>query len=297
MTMIPTGLQQALQQVFSERGYSDTLEIIDSVGGGCINQCVRLRAGKHDFFLKYNQHQLPGMFTIEAEGLEKLAAAGSIRIPKVYAQAEASGGIPAFLVLEWIYTQRSIDQNLLGEQLAYLHANNKAEQYGYDHDGYIGSNPQDNGWMADWIDFFREGRLRPQMEMAARAGLLNRQRRTRLEKLMENLPKWLAGVDHQPSLLHGDLWGGNVIAAAGGQPVLIDPAVYYGDREAEIAFTRLFGGFSHEFYQAYQSVSALKPGYQDRFQIYNLYHLLNHLNLFGEGYGSQIDDILRRFVG
>lgn len=237
------------------------------------------------------------MFKIEAEGLERMAVADAIRVPEVYAYSEAKGGAPAFLVLEWINTQQFVNQSQLGEQLANLHCRGRIKQYGYDHDGYIGSNPQYNGWMVDWVDFFRERRLRPQIEMAARAGRLSSQRRSGLENFLERLDGWLGNIPRRPSLLHGDLWSGNVIAGERGQPVLIDPAVYYGDHEAELAYTQLFGGFSEVFYRAYQSIFALEPGSQDRFRIYNLYHLLNHLNLFGEGYGSRIDDVLRRFVG
>ncbi len=294
---IPANLDDELLKVLEPLVGQAVPRYLAPVGGGCINECIHMRAGSQDFFLKYNQRVRTGMFAAEADGLQRLAEARIIRVPQVFAVSEGSETAPAFLLLEWIDQNQHLAQSILGESLANLHEKNTSSEFGLDQDGYIGSNPQDNGWMVDWIDFFRERRLRPQMEMAVRLGLLNRQRRTQLEKLMENLNKWLAGVDHQPALLHGDLWGGNVIAADGGQPVLIDPAVYYGDREAELAFTRLFGGFHHEFYQAYQSVAALEPGFEDRFQIYNLYHLLNHLNLFGEGYGSQIDDILRRFVG
>ena len=159
-------------------------------------------------------------------------------------------------------------------------------------DNYIGSTPQVNGWLDDWLAFFRERRLRPQMELAARNGHLPAGRRRALEGFMGRLDELLGGVPRRPALLHGDLWGGNMIADPSGQPVLIDPAVYYGDREADLAMTALFGGFSSAFYAAYNEVYPLADGWRERFRIYNLYHLLNHLNLFGEGYGAQVDAVI-----
>lgn len=293
---ISAKLDAAIRKVLVEIGINSDPRYLESVSGGCINECIHLKAGHSDFFLKFNLQVFPGMFSAEAKGLQHLAATQLIRVPQLYAVSDGSEDAPAFLLLEWIEKQPNFDQSLLGEQLANMHLLRTSGQFGFDQDGYIGSNPQFNGWMSDWIDFFRERRLRPQVHMASDSGHLPSQRQAGLEKLMSSLEKWLAGIDHYPALLHGDLWGGNVIAAAGGQPVLIDPAVYYGDREAELAFTGLFGGFSERFYQAYQSVYPLEEGYQDRFRIYNLYHLLNHLNLFGEGYGARIDQLLKRYI-
>jgi fructosamine-3-kinase len=172
-----------------------------------------------------------------------------------------------------------------------------AGAYGLDHDNYIGATPQPNGWMPSWRDFFRERRLRFQAELARRNGLLPAERASRVERLLDRLDRWIDDALVRPSLLHGDLWGGNFIVGPGGGPALIDPAAYYGDREADLAFTRLFGGFPDNFYRAYAAAWPLPAGWQDRRDLYNLYHLLNHLNLFGESYGAQVDAVLRRYVG
>jgi fructosamine-3-kinase len=168
--------------------------------------------------------------------------------------------------------------------------------FGLDDDNFIGANPQPNQRSDNWLTFFREQRLGFQMELARRNNLLPAQRARRLETLLNRLGDWLPA---QPpaSLLHGDLWGGNWLATASGEPALIDPAVYYGHREADLAFTELFGGFPAAFYTAYKAAWPPDPGYKERKDLYNLYHLLNHLNLFGEGYGGSVDSILQQYVG
>ena len=203
-------------------------------------------------------------------------------------------------MLEWIgadaYVSRLETSETLGRQLAQQHRA-FSTAYGLDHDNYIGSSPQSNQATASWVDFFRDRRLGAQQELARRNGRLHPRRAAQLERLMSHLDEWIDEDSCAPSLLHGDLWGGNYLAGPRGEPVLIDPAVYYGDREAEIAFTELFGGFGPKFYAAYNEAWPLRPGYSERRDVYNLYHLLNHLNLFGEGYGGSVDAILRRFAG
>ncbi|HZW02948.1 MAG TPA: fructosamine kinase family protein [Anaerolineaceae bacterium] len=303
MTQLPPLLRDRIQFELNRLGDSGEVRAVRSLGGGCINNAARLEANEHAYFLKWNPRPLPGMFPSEATGLHLLRATGTVSIPEPYAAGDPAGQTPGFILMEWIETPAGhrIDMAVLGEQLAELHQKGVSPQhpaaYGLAADNFIGSTPQHNGWETDWIVFFRQKRLVPQIELAARNGLLADRRARRLEKLLEQLDRLLDGVDRRPCLLHGDLWGGNVMAGSAGQPVLIDPAVYFGDREADIAFTELFGGFSRRFYQAYEAAYPLEPGYADRRDLYNLYHLLNHLNLFGEAYGDQVDAVLRHTVG
>jgi fructosamine-3-kinase len=215
-------------------------------------------------------------------------------VPRVLACGRTADA--AFLALEWIEAARADGacEQRLGEGLAALHAVT-APRFGWLRDNTIGRTPQANGWMDDWTEFFRERRLRPQLALALEngfAGLLAE----RGERLLEALGVLLG--DHTPaaSLLHGDLWGGNWMAAAGGDPVIFDPAVYYGDRETDLAMTRLFGGFGERFYRAYEAAAPLPRGAGLRGELYNLYHVLNHANLFGAGYARQASAIIERLL-
>ena len=238
------------------------------------------------------------MFASEAAGLHLLFSPQIIRVPEVLSCAEGNQEW-SYILMEWIslaHRAARCDQGLLGSQLAALHQIvPSGGLFGLDHDNYIGSSRQINGWAAEWVTFYKEKRLQPQIDLAIRNGLASGNRLRKLRYVADNLNKWIGSEKCAPSLLHGDLWGGNVIAGGGGEPVLIDPAVYYGDREAELAFTELFGGFSAEFYGAYQEVWPLEDGYTERRDLYNLYHLLNHLNIFGDSYGHQVDSILQRY--
>ncbi|EFO81740.1 fructosamine kinase [Oscillochloris trichoides DG-6] len=259
----------------------------------------RLYTSQGRFALKWASRPLPLAMAAEAHGLRTLAQAGVLAIPEVLAVVDpAPADGYAFLLTNWLDGGNvRVDMAVLGEQLAQLHRIS-APAYGFDHDNYIGGNPQYNTWMQEWPHFFVERRLRPQMELAAQQGYLPTTRRHKLDRLLARVEDLLAGVERQPALLHGDLWGGNVIPVdPQGRPGLIDPAVYFGDREAELAFTELFGGFGPVFYQAYQRTWPLPPGYAERRDLYNLYHLLNHLNLFGAGYAFQVDQIIQRYAG
>lgn len=245
------------------------------------------------------------MFEKEAHGLALLRETHTIRVPEVLFTHEQTTDCPqAFILLEFITqpADRSANWNptVLGEQLAALHHSYHYPhqvRFGLDEDNYLGSSIQVNGWSSNWVAFFKEKRLEFQISLAERNGRLTKIRRHKLDVLCGNLAKWLESPPQGPSLLHGDLWSGNVLSDEHHNPVLIDPAVYYGNREAEIAYTELFGGFPKSFYEAYNSVNPLEPGYETRRDIYNLYHLLNHLNLFGEGYAVRIDAVLRYYVG
>lgn len=268
------------------------------VGGGDISQEARLRLAEgQQVLVKWQSPSFPDLFSAEKRGLELLRSAGALRVPVVLLQTEASSESPAFIVLEWLDAgaKSAASAARLGTGLAALHRVAGAA-FGLDHDNFIGANPQSNHPAKDWPTFFREQRLAFQMDLARRNGYLPRQRARWLEKLLARLGDWLPAKP-PASLLHGDLWGGNWLALTSAEPALIDPAVYYGHREADLAFTELFGGFPAAFYAAYQSAWPLEPGYEERKELYNLYHLLNHLNLFGEGYGSSVDSILRRFIG
>ena len=256
-----------------------------SVGGGSINACYRWPAAELTMFVKVAARAALSAFAAEAAGLAELARAQALRVPRVLASGCAEGS--AFLALEWIETGRADGacERRLGEGLAALHAIT-APRFGFSADNSIGRTPQANRWSDDWVEFFRERRLRPQLTLAARQGFAAVLAAPG-ERLLESLPRLLAGHRPVPSLLHGDLWGGNWLAAANGEPVIFDPAVYYGDRETDLAMTRLFGGFGETFYRAYEAAAPAAPGARQRVELYNLYHVLNHANLFGGGYARQ----------
>lgn len=279
----------------AQNGDSTPLTGIWPVGGGCIHRVYRVDTGKRSYLLKWNPQPLPDIFEVEARGLKLLDACGAVRVPQVI----ASNRQPDFLLLEWIdagTAGATWRQELLGTQLATLHRRPAGDRYGLDHDNFIGASVQVNAWHSGWPDFFRDCRLVPQMKMAIQNGALDSPARKKLDWICAHLDRWIDPRAGRPSLLHGDLWAGNVISAPGGQPVLIDPAVYYGDREAELAFTGLFGGFSDRFYRAYHDAWPLDAGYRERWDLYNLYHLLNHLNLFGEGYLGAVEAVIDRYA-
>ena len=259
------------------------------VSGGCINNGVRLKTDSgRSFFLKTNQRTPQDMFAREAEGLDALRVVDGPRVPEPYLHG------PTFLLLEDLQpAARSQGYwSTFGRLLAQLH-NHKHSKFGFEHDNYIGSNPQPNPWTEDGYEFFAEHRLGFQAEMARSRGLLGRLEVRQVEALSRRLPEL---VPEQPAaLIHGDLWSGNATSDSQGAPALIDPAAYYGWAEADLAMTALFGAFPNDFYQAYQEMRPLEPGFRERFPIYNLYHLLNHLNLFGGSYLSQVTSILRRY--
>ena len=298
MSAYPPSLNQTVARLIKEAGDNTSIQSAHSLSGGCINHALKLKTEANAYLLKWNSDPLPGMFAAEVRGLEMLAATHTVRVPAVYGFAEASLEQPALILLEWLEGDDK-DPFALGEQVARLH---RAEHlpgtplaYGLEGDNYLGSSVQKNAWKVDWVHFFGNYRLRPQMELAHQNKRLPPERQKRLESLIAHLDEILGGVERQPALIHGDLWGGNVIPGPNGL-ALIDPAVSYSDREAEIAYTQLFGGFSSSFYDGYQSVWPLEPGFSDRRDLYNLYHLLNHLNIFGEGYGDRVDAVLRRYT-
>jgi len=221
------------------------------------------------------------MYEAEAEGLRALRAAG-VRAPEPY--AHGIEGAQAYLEMERLELGGPSDWPALARMLANLHRNTGPE-FGWGTDNWIGLSPQKNGWSRDWIGFYRDCRLLPQLH---RAHLLSE-----AEPVLEHLDRFFAGYSPVPSLLHGDLWRGNAGFLAGGAPVVFDPAVYRGDRETDLAMTELFGGFPAAFHAAYRQAWPLDPGYETRRPLYNLYHLLNHLNLFGASYLGEVNSTLR----
>jgi len=268
------------------------VEAQSPIGGGCINQAHRISGGGRDFFVKLNRASDLAMFEAEADGLAEMAAAGAIRVPRPVTSGTA--GSSAYLVLEYIPMGGRFDPAAMGSQLAALHRRT-APRFGWHRDNTIGSTPQINTPDDDWARFWRERRLGFQLELAGRRGLGARA----LDKgarLLEDLGAFFADHRPQPSLLHGDLWGGNAAGDERGNPVIFDPATYYGDREADLAMTELFGGFGTAFRRAYEDAWPLDAGYGTRKTLYNLYHILNHYNLFGGGYGSQAEAMMDRLL-
>jgi protein-ribulosamine 3-kinase len=263
------------------------------VGGGDINSAYRLE-GKDGarYFVKLNDTDKRAMFAAEHAGLEAMAATGTVRVPQPLTHGVC--GPLAFLVLEHLDLGGRGDARMLGEQLAALHRAT-SNQFGFAIDNTIGSTPQPNGWMDDWMTFWREQRLGFQLALACKNGH-GAKLQGLGERLMEVLPAFFDGYALQPSLLHGDLWGGNHAYLREGTPVIFDPAPYYGDREADLAMTELFGGFSPEFYRAYRVAWPLDPGYATRKTLYNLYHILNHANLFGSGYARQAENMMQKLL-
>lgn len=266
----------------------------DSIGGGCINQAFRLRSSHCDYFIKLNQsHQLP-MFAAEARGLQEIVDSKTLRAPRPICWGQQ--GDNAYLVLEYLELGGGRGgMDTLGQGLAAMHRVT-GPRYGWEIDNTIGSTPQLNTYTDDWITFWRELRLGYQLELAGQNGFGGRLQK-RGGQLLDSLPSLLEGHDPEPSLLHGDLWSGNFAIMSDGVPVIYDPAVYYGDREADLAMTELFGGFGNRFYGAYRDAWQIDEGYSVRKTLYNLYHILNHLNLFGGGYLSQAEGMIDRLLG
>ena len=233
------------------------------------------------------------MFAAEAIGLAELAAPCAIRVPEVLACGVEDE--TAFVALEWIpFDQPAPDtERILGEQLAELHETS-SDRFGWHRDNTIGLTPQHNDWSSDWVAFFREQRLGFQLRLAAENGFTG-ELQDQGAQLMKRLPVFFDDYTPVASLLHGDLWGGNW-GSCDGEPVIFDPAVYYGDRETDLAMSRLFGGFGRSFYDAYEAAAPLAPGHRERRDLYQLYHVLNHLNLFGSGYLGRAQDLIRNLL-
>lgn len=293
------GFEAIAREIGAQLGGDCAPEPQSDVSGGSIHRSYRWLCADAPLFVKVAAPGDAAGLEAEAAGLLALAGARAVRVPRVLARGTA--GKSAFLALEWIESRpaRRAAEHSLGEQLAAQHAVT-ADRFGFEGDNFIGRTPQPNAWLADWAEFFRERRLRHQLALAVQNGfgpLLENPG----ARLLESVDALLA--DHRPraSLLHGDLWAGNWLADSAQVPVIFDPAVYFGDREADLAMTRLFGGFGRAFYDAYLAAAPLPGGHAVRAELYNLYHVLNHANLFGGGYARQarasIDRLLAEVRG
>lgn len=292
--MLPEKLNAAIASMLAQKNKKETSIIsARSLSGGSINYAYLLETSSGKYFVKYNKASAyPGMFAQEARGLEFLFSANAIRVPEVIGTGES--GNNSFLLLEYIEaaSQKNDFWEVFGQKLAKLHSNT-AGNFGLDHDNYIGSLPQYNNTHERWTDFFREERLQVQIDLAGRSGLLSKGMLSAFERLFKKLDEIFPDVS--PSLIHGDLWSGNYMVDEKGEACIIDPAVYYGSREMDIGMSRLFGGFSGRFYEAYNAACPMAPGWQQRLDICNLYPLMVHVNLFGGGYVGSVEAILRRF--
>lgn len=260
------------------------------LAGGDICQTERIiTADGREFCVKQKKSAPQGFFRAEAQNLRALKASNTLRVPEVYAVQ------PSFIAMDYIAPgPRGPDYwEQLGHGLAELH-NQPAPAFGFTQDNFCGTTPQPNPQTADGYEFFQQQRLLHQGQLAVSSGHLESEELLRLEQLCQRLPDLIPS--QTPSLLHGDLWGGNIHSDANGFPVLIDPACYWGWAEADIAMTRLFGGFGADFYGSYQERHPLESGWQERAPLYNLYHILNHLNLFGSSYYPQVIQTLERFT-
>ncbi|HYM35937.1 MAG TPA: fructosamine kinase family protein [Steroidobacteraceae bacterium] len=264
------------------------------IEGGCINQCYRYETKRGSVFVKVAPHTALDMFQAEAASLMELQGAKAARVPQVLG-AGVSGEI-SLLALQWIDLQRSsaASDAKFGEQLAQQHRNVKP-LFGFKRNNFIGATPQINFWSRSWINFWREHRFEAQLNLAEQNGA-NAAFTERAALLSTMMDGFFATHTPIASLLHGDLWGGNCAADAFGAPVIFDPAVYYGDRECDIAMTKLFGGFSRDFYAAYEDAWPLPDGWQQRIELYNVYHVLNHFNLFGGGYLAQAEAMIEKLL-
>lgn len=288
--MLPDNLRNEISKKLDYNIKSTT-----PVSGGSINEAARLDIEElGPAFLKWNRTADPDMFEKEVTGLKLLGDAGTeLRVPDVILQGTVEDST-GYLLLEFIEDGRPGNQSAqhFGKELSVLHKN-RSKSFGLDEDNYIGRLPQSNNRHNDWINFFIDERMEPQLQMALKSGKFGSSITGAFNSMYRKLEEIFP--EDEPSLLHGDLWGGNFFYDTKGTAVIYDPAVYYGHREIELAFTHLFGGFSSAFYEAYDEAFPIEPGFEQRKDIYNLYPLLVHTNLFGGSYARQVEGIVKRF--
>lgn len=296
---------QIAEHISQITGQPFTVSHHRSVGGGSVNQAYRIVDQEHRdvygadqkgddkaYFLKLNEASRVSMFEAEAMGLMQMADSQTIQVPRPICWGTAAGS--SYIVLEWLDigygTQDSWTQ--MGKQLAKLHQVSNAKGFGWDQNNTIGFIPQVNPWTDSWATFWRDHRIGYQLKLARKRGGHFPQQ----DELLQAIPELLADHHPQPSLVHGDLWSGNAAVTLAGNPIIFDPATYYGDREVDLAMSELFGRFPDAFYRAYDATFPMEPGYAQRKELYNLYHILNHFNQFGGGYESQSNSIIRSLL-
>ena len=284
--------QEIALNISQKTGQEFAIANTRSVSGGCINQGYQVFGDRTNYFVKINDASQVEMFAAEALGLQQMYATETITVPQPVCWGTA--GNSSYIVLEWLDLAGGNEQSWteMGRQLAAMHRQGTKELFGWDRNNTIGSTPQVNTWMDNWADFFAQHRIGYQLKLANRRG----GNFTNADRVVDAVRDRLADRKPIASLLHGDLWSGNAAIAVDGSPVILDPATYYGDREADIAMTELFGGFKSAFYRGYNEVWQLDSGYQQRKSIYNLYHVLNHFNLFGGGYANQAQRIIAQII-
>jgi len=273
-------------------GNSFSIKRQQTVSGGSINAAFVLSDEKNRYFVKTNASGRQHMFEAEALGLQALAASNTIKVPKPVCYGDDQ--LKSYIVMEHLELDGSANQAELGEQLAAMHQLCE-KQFGWSIDNTIGATPQINDWSESWLEFWRQHRLGFQLTLAAQNGYTGRLQSLG-EKLLIEMPVLFENRIIKPSMLHGDLWGGNAAGLADGTPVIFDPAFYYGDREADLAMTYVFGGFTADFYASYQNAFPLDEGFAIRKIFYNIYHIINHLNMFGGGYHGQAIDMLEQVL-
>ena len=285
--MIPSEIKRRIiTQLGNAFNTTITVNGESSIVGGCINNTIKINTNKGDFFVKWNTNSKANMFQSEYNGLKVLKDTNTIRIPNVLYFDDD------FLILEFIPPSNPNNAfwEVFGQKLALMHKQTHSK-FGLDFDNYIGSLYQDNTQNKNWTEFFIQNRLQAQLSIGNFSGTLL----SDFDKLFQKLPNLFP--NEKPALLHGDLWSGNFLAKNGDTPMLIDPAIYYGNREMDIAMSKLFGGFNSDFYFAYNESRPLENGWEERIQICNLYPLLIHVNLFGGAYINQVKNILSYYVG
>lgn len=271
---------------------NETITNVSSVGGGDISEAYKIDSANNSYFLKLNSAGALNMFKTEAYGLNRIARTNTIKTPNIFAFDRFENS--AFLLMEFVESKRPTteDFKFLGEQLAALHKCT-SESFGLDTNNYIGSLPQSNAIHKSWVDFYIHERLLLQLEIAKQKGFLSGSECPSKQHIKNSLKLLFKGV--KPSLLHGDLWSGNYLISKDDEPYLIDPAIYFGHDEVDIAMTKLFGGFGNGFYESYHSYFPLNENTSARIEIYQLYYLLVHLNLFGSSYYDLVVSILNKY--